>query len=87
MNANSGLSVSYLSKNGDKLIFNSEEIHIELKNGQILTISSRKDGDGVIISDQSCATSHEHFAILSIKPGACNLVEISSEKKTRRTLK
>ena len=56
MNANSGLSVSYLSQNGDKLIFNSEEIHIELPKSKGVDESifeaSKKIGDIVATNDR-----------------------------------
>ncbi|HIF9218108.1 TPA: hypothetical protein ACX6QF_003655 [Photobacterium damselae] len=78
MSLNSNLSIVYLNDNDEKRTLKSREINIKLNNGQILTVSHDRDGNGIIVSDQSCTLND--YAVISIKPGACNLVSITSQK-------
>ncbi|HIF9186877.1 TPA: hypothetical protein ACX6PV_003925 [Photobacterium damselae] len=78
MKINSNLSIIYVNNKNEKRTLKSKEINIELNNGQILTISPDRDGNSIIVSDQSCTPND--YAVISIKPGACNLVSITSQK-------
>lgn len=64
----------YFDEQGQKKKIASEELFIELPNGQILTLSIT-DVD-LYIADHS--PGHEEFAVLFIQPSACNSLRINS---------
>ena len=84
MTANSKLSAFFYDENGNKVTVRSEELFIELNNGQILTLSSFRPDHGITISDHSCVDTVDgepsEFGVLTITPGACNVVTINSTK-------
>ncbi len=77
MSLNSNLSIVYLNNN-EKRILKSKEINIKLNNDQILTVSHDRGGNSIIVSAQSCMSNN--YAVISIKPEACNLVLITAQK-------
>ena len=84
MEANS-LQVHYFDEAGRKITVQLPALFVSLGNGQVLTLTASHDQQGITIVDD-CADPSEpaapanDMAMLLIRPCACNIIEVTSEK-------
>lgn len=76
-----GLSVFFFEKDGKKVEVKTEDLYITLENGQVLTISKSHNSSGIAISDHTFGELDKEYALLSITPGACNVIIVDSKKE------
>lgn len=79
------LSAFYFDENGQKHKFNSQEIFIELSDGQVLSVSKAHKDPAIVISESretelSIPDQVQEFTVLTMVPRACNVVEIKPNK-------
>lgn len=78
------LNCFYLNESKEKISIDTHDLSIRLPNGQTLSLSIDSRSNGLLISDhclQDNGAQSSEYAVLSITPGACNLVVINSEKQ------
>lgn len=74
------LSAFFFDKDGKKVEVKTEDLYIRLDNGQVLTISKSHDSAGIAIADHTFGELDKDYALLSITPGACNVIVVDSKK-------
>ncbi len=83
------INAYYIDEQGVKQKIKANEIFIDLPNGQTLTINQSQHPnapEGLVISDHSNLKTHQNedtqpneYAVLDIKPSACNVIIVNSK--------
>ncbi len=89
MKKSNEINAYYIDEQGSKQKIKANEILIDLPNGQTLTINQSqhpKAPEGIVISDHTHLKTHQNentcpneYAVLDIKPSACNVIIVNSK--------